>query len=153
MHAGIIVCQRMCHSSHSDNIRLPSICPTRKNEPGFTPLPRLAELPPATFPTPTVSDTCRKITCSQPSRPRQSCRRPQPRQTEYTGLRRPLSFNAAAYYEWWMRYQSEVLIFWGKHYLDIRRADLTVHSSALLPNTEVTNNKDTMEHPHSQIST
>ncbi|OHW96953.1 hypothetical protein CSPAE12_04385 [Colletotrichum incanum] len=136
MHPGITMNRRICHSSHFEDARLPSICPTRKSEPGSTRLPRLDELQPTTYPTPTVSDVSRRSTYRHPSRtPRSRCC-PQPKHTEHTrqctgescrraGLRRPISLNAAAYYDSWIRYQREVLLFWARHYARVEKSQTT----------------------------
>ncbi|KAK1973223.1 hypothetical protein LZ30DRAFT_573022, partial [Colletotrichum cereale] len=51
MYAPAIMSGPRGHSSSFENVTLPNICSTRKSKPGFTPHPRLVELPPAISPT------------------------------------------------------------------------------------------------------
>ncbi|WQF90486.1 hypothetical protein CDEST_15500 [Colletotrichum destructivum] len=116
---------RLYRSSYFEDVRLPSICSTRKTEPGFTPLPRLVELTPSPYLTPTVSDVSRRPH-HQPARPRPTYRR-QPWQAEsirqhtdegsrLPRARRVLPPNAVVYLDTTMQYQIEILPIWLHNY-------------------------------------
>ncbi|KAK1965663.1 hypothetical protein LY78DRAFT_563916, partial [Colletotrichum sublineola] len=136
MQSGILMRRHMSYFSPFEDARLPSICPTRKSEPGSTPLPRLNELSPATHLTSPVSDVSKRSTyCHSSQAPGTRCC-PPPRQTEHTrrctgenhrqtGLRRPLPLNPACYYHSWLWHQREMFMSWVQHYTRVQKSQIT----------------------------
>ncbi|CCF41449.1 hypothetical protein CH063_11718 [Colletotrichum higginsianum] len=136
MHAGLVANRPMCHSAYFEDLRLPRICPTRKSEPGSAQLPRLKELPNATWPT--VSGvSCRRITCCLPSPTPHSRCSPRPRQAiMYTRhntirncpparLREPLHLNAADCPDLRIRSQREPPVFRAQYQALVQKPHTT----------------------------